>query len=602
MRRSRADQGRPATPSGAPGQRRYQRTWFDPAWVSQLRRSDCEPYYVDAFVDGPRPGGYGEVMAWLHKETNVIFAVKVCTSRHPDDVRRFENERDLLVRCRHPNVVTGYGELPVWFEGEPADERRPAYALELCKFDLMHALAIGDSCVAANRMSTIADAVLGGLRALQKVKMLAHRDIKPENLMLGYDGRIKVADPGIHRATLRDPVTLINPDVGPFGCAEQMLTISPDGDLDVDRKMIDPNLPDMARGWETIDTHALGGTLFFLATRRYPYTRDQYRIRIPTRDRVDSFRESMERAGVARPYAKWIDTACAPKCKDRFPGLGSASAALEKAHRKLARNDRRAELRRRAAAFVKDWLLSSILGVVIGVIFGGAAVSAVKVAYQTVSGSSHESRPTASVRESTTPPPDPVPTETETEPGTVPSRQTDERLNRCRARRPSDLGPYAWDIRVDLADDALGAARDTALTPDGERTGAASIQMTMSACVLEDGEPVERRPVPGDIVRVAWLAEKTKARNPSDDLCVIGSYTGAKLVEGLISHEGRPDETYASAHQRTWTLRWLWPDNGWTGGTFAVRVRDADTAQIEVDVGRCSANTLYGARIDLSSS
>lgn len=332
-------------------------SWWSPRWVNGLRESSCIAMPHPPFEHGPLAGGYGEVMAYHHPQSGMSFAVKLCLSNHPDDIRRFERERDLLVKCDHPNVVRGYGALHDWFAGQPIDVRVPAYAMELCRFDLEYALAAGDLCVAVDALPDVADMALAGLIAMRRKGMLVHRDVKPRNLLLGYDGMVKVADPGIHRAAVRDPHTSVPPDVGPFGCAEQMVVVGGEHDADLDPELLDDQDPTQVKGWSTIDVHAIGSTLFFLATRRHAYTKNNYRLNIARGARIRSFSDLLMLEGVNPQMATWIDRACSAAWQDRFETVEDATrglAPIRDAIRRTVAEDQARDRRQAAEAQARE--------------------------------------------------------------------------------------------------------------------------------------------------------------------------------------------------------------------------------------------------------
>ena len=112
----------------------------------------------------------------------------------PDRVARFEKEARSLAALSHPNVATLYG-----FE---RDGDVHFLAMELAPGeDLAERLARGPLSVdeAVEIFRQIAD----GLEAAH-ARGIVHRDLKPANVMVDEDGRVKILDFGLAKATEAD--------------------------------------------------------------------------------------------------------------------------------------------------------------------------------------------------------------------------------------------------------------------------------------------------------------------------------------------------------------------------------------------------------------
>jgi serine/threonine protein kinase len=151
-------------------------------------------------------GGMGEVWAAWDPQLRREIAVKLVRPGRSDDGRerdRLLREARALARFTHPNVIAVHdvGEIDgeVWVATE---------------------LVIGDTL--ANRGGVGADWRVVGRLYSQAARGLAaahtaglvHRDVKPANLLLGADGRVRVADFGLAVRThvAPDPGTPVRPD------------------------------------------------------------------------------------------------------------------------------------------------------------------------------------------------------------------------------------------------------------------------------------------------------------------------------------------------------------------------------------------------------
>ncbi|WP_309649715.1 protein kinase domain-containing protein [Nocardioides sp.] len=147
-----------------------------------------ERYVLDAVVGR---GGVGDV----HRATDTLLhrpvAVKVLRERTATEVDRvrFRSEARTLAALTHPGLVT------VLDVGDT--EGRPFLVMELVEGStLSGVLADGPLPVAesARILARVAEAL-----AYAHGRGVVHRDVKPGNVLLGDDGRVKLADFGIAR-------------------------------------------------------------------------------------------------------------------------------------------------------------------------------------------------------------------------------------------------------------------------------------------------------------------------------------------------------------------------------------------------------------------
>lgn len=156
-----------------------------------------EPVKVGRFVLIRRlgSGAHGNVFLAEDPELSRKVALKLLRAANPTARARLRREAQTLARLNHPNVLTVYevgvqddrvwlatelvdgGTLAQWCGDNPAGSRRLSAVLGF-------AIALGEGLAAAH------------------AEGIVHRDIKPANVLLGADGRPRLADFGL--AALHD--------------------------------------------------------------------------------------------------------------------------------------------------------------------------------------------------------------------------------------------------------------------------------------------------------------------------------------------------------------------------------------------------------------
>lgn len=167
---------------------------------------DASPVTIGRFVvlDTVGSGGMGVVYAAYDEELDRRVAVKLLRSSREEDASvgkgRLQREAQALAKLSHPNVVQVYEVgtfddrvfLAMEFLSGPnlrawlVDEPRPWQQV------LRHFIEAGEGLAAAHREGII------------------HRDFKPANVLFGGDGRVRVVDFGLARASgpAREPQEL----------------------------------------------------------------------------------------------------------------------------------------------------------------------------------------------------------------------------------------------------------------------------------------------------------------------------------------------------------------------------------------------------------
>jgi eukaryotic-like serine/threonine-protein kinase len=152
---------------------------------------------------GERIGGGGMALVYRAEDLQLgrDVAVKVLRGQFGSDedfIRRFRREAQNAASLSHPNVVQIYDV------GQDQDQYY--IVMELVEGKTLKALIQEQGPLPVTEAARIAMEVLAALSHAH-ANRIVHRDIKPHNILISKDGRVKVTDFGIARATTTDTVT-----------------------------------------------------------------------------------------------------------------------------------------------------------------------------------------------------------------------------------------------------------------------------------------------------------------------------------------------------------------------------------------------------------
>ena len=146
-------------------------------------------------------GGMATVYQALDQRLERPVAIKVMHPHLAEDAeftRRFIQEARQAARLAHPNIVNVFDQGQEGALTYIVMEYLPGITLRELLQDF-GALTVGQTL-------DIVTAVLNGLDAAHTAGIV-HRDLKPENVLLADDGRIKIADFGLARASTHNTAT-----------------------------------------------------------------------------------------------------------------------------------------------------------------------------------------------------------------------------------------------------------------------------------------------------------------------------------------------------------------------------------------------------------
>ncbi|KAL1432194.1 hypothetical protein MTO96_013524 [Rhipicephalus appendiculatus] len=134
-------------------------------------------------------GAFGKVYKARHRATGVLAAAKICELKGEDDLEDFTVEIDILVECKHQNIVdlkeAFFYEGKLWM------------LIEFCEAGAVDGIMIDlEKPLTEPQIRYLCHEICEGLRFLHSKKVI-HRDLKAGNVLLTLDGDVKIADFGV---------------------------------------------------------------------------------------------------------------------------------------------------------------------------------------------------------------------------------------------------------------------------------------------------------------------------------------------------------------------------------------------------------------------
>ena len=140
-------------------------------------------------------GGMADVYKGKDTMLNRFVAIKILKKEYREDenfVEKFRSEAQAAAGLMHPNIVNVY---------DVGEDRGLYYmVMELVDGITLKSYIDKKGVLAPREVISVALQICMGLEAAHKHHLI-HRDIKPQNIMISKDGKVKVTDFGIARAT-----------------------------------------------------------------------------------------------------------------------------------------------------------------------------------------------------------------------------------------------------------------------------------------------------------------------------------------------------------------------------------------------------------------
>jgi WD40 repeat protein/transcriptional regulator with XRE-family HTH domain len=222
-----------------------------PPALEEIGREDLTGRAIRGYALAERigMGGFGSVYRAVQPNVEREVAVKIILpafADHPDFIRRFEAEAQLVARLEHPHIVPLYD---YW--------REPGVAylvMRLLRGGNIRQL-LGQGPLSIEATSKILEQICASLNAAHRIGII-HRDLKPANVLLDEDSNAYLADFGIAK-------NLGNPDFENHTSVDAMLG-SP--------QYMSPEQIQSSAIRPQTDIYCLGVMLYEMLTGTVPFT------------------------------------------------------------------------------------------------------------------------------------------------------------------------------------------------------------------------------------------------------------------------------------------------------------------------------------------
>ncbi len=234
-------------------------------------------------------GGMADVYKAMDRVLNRYVAVKVLKREFREDetfVQKFRTEAQSAAGLSHANIVSVYD----------VGEDRGLYYIVM---ELVEGITLKDYIKKKGRLSpketiSIAIQVCSGIEAAHNSKII-HRDIKPQNIIISKEGKVKVTDFGIAKATSSNTIS-----TNAMGSVHY-------------------TSPEQARGGfsnEKSDIYSLGITMYEMITGKLPFDGDST-VAIALKHLQEDIKEPSELVSDIPYSLEQIILKCTQKSQDR---------------------------------------------------------------------------------------------------------------------------------------------------------------------------------------------------------------------------------------------------------------------------------------------
>lgn len=146
-------------------------------------------------------GGMADVYKGKDHKLNRFVAIKILKKEYSEDelfVRKFQSEAQAAAGLMHPNIVNVY---------DVGEESGLYYmVMELVEGITLKDYITKKGVLSSKEVISIAIQVANGIEAAH-LHNIVHRDIKPQNIIISKEGKVKVTDFGIAKATSSNTIS-----------------------------------------------------------------------------------------------------------------------------------------------------------------------------------------------------------------------------------------------------------------------------------------------------------------------------------------------------------------------------------------------------------